>query len=109
MNRRNVHADSTKTWRFMRVEKVAMTTEEAFGHVVQELRRARNLTQDELAIRSGLHRTYISLVERGLRSPKLNTIFRLAAVLDTSPEDLLKRTSAMLVPDAQLLASEDLV
>src|SRR5207237_18538 len=72
-----------------------MTPEQAFGRAVQALRRERGLSQERLAFESGLHRTYISLLERGLRSPKLGTIYRLAAVLAVAPSELVQRAEAV--------------
>jgi transcriptional regulator with XRE-family HTH domain len=53
--------------------------EEAFGQVIQEIRRQRGLSQEQLGFESGLHRTYVSLLERGKRSPTLPTLLQLAA------------------------------
>jgi transcriptional regulator with XRE-family HTH domain len=70
------------------------TAEDLFGKVLREVRRARGLSQEELAFRSGYHPTYIGQLERGKKSPSLRTIGRLAAVLDTSGSELLKRVEA---------------
>ena len=61
----------------------------AFGTVVRKQREALGISQEELAYRAGLHRTYISLIERGLRSASIETIFRLAKALGTTGSDLL--------------------
>lgn len=53
----------------------------AFGRRVRELRLARGLSQEELAERSSLHRTYVSGVERGLRNVGLDNIHALARAL----------------------------
>jgi transcriptional regulator with XRE-family HTH domain len=52
-----------------------------FGERVTELRRTRGLSQQQLANKAGLHRTYISGVERGERNVGLLNIHRLAAAL----------------------------
>ena len=49
---------------------------------MQRLRRERGWSQEELADRSGLHRTYISGVERGVRNPTLTVLDRIAAALE---------------------------
>jgi len=54
----------------------------AFGRRVRAKREERGLSQEELAHASGLHRTYVSQIERGLKSPSLATIYALAAALD---------------------------
>ena len=45
-----------------------------FGEKVAELRRKQHLSQEELADKCGIHRTYIGSIERGEKSPTLNTI-----------------------------------
>ena len=67
-----------------------MNIEHAFGEVLRRLRTTSGLSQEELALRCGLDRTYISLLERGLRQPTLTTIFRIAANLQMTPSDLIK-------------------
>ncbi len=63
------------------------------GHrFASNLRRHREragLSQGGLALACGLHRTEISLLERGEREPRLTTIIRLARALDVEPNDLL--------------------
>ena len=53
-----------------------------FGARIAELRKQRNISQEELAERCGVHRTYIGSVERGEKSPTLNTIDKFAKGLD---------------------------
>jgi len=54
---------------------------ERFGFAVRTRREALGLTQEDLAAAAGLHRTYLSDVERGRRNPSLLVIARLAAGL----------------------------
>lgn len=63
---------------------------ESFGKKLQKLRMDRNLTQEKLAEIAGFDRTYISLLERGIRNPSLVNIFRLAKALNVTPDKLLK-------------------
>ena len=72
-----------------------MTPEVAFGKAVQARRQEQGLSQERLALEAGLHRTYISLLERGLRSPKLGTIYRLADVLALNPSEMVARAEAV--------------
>jgi transcriptional regulator with XRE-family HTH domain len=69
----------------------------AFGCVIRERRARLGLSQERVAECSGLHRTYISLLERGVKSPTLNSAFDLAVALGMKPEDLIKSTRLLLV------------
>lgn len=53
-----------------------------FAEVLRELRLKAELSQEVLAKRAGLHRTYISQLERGARSPSLDVAMRISEVLD---------------------------
>jgi len=68
----------------------------AFGDVLRELRQQRGFTQEGLAEAGGFHRTYPSLLERGLRTPTLLAIFRLADSLGVSAPSLMQMTSERL-------------
>jgi transcriptional regulator with XRE-family HTH domain len=57
----------------------------AFGERVRVLRAAAGLSQEQLAERSGLHRTYVSSLERGQRNVGLENILRLATALGVAP------------------------
>lgn len=67
-----------------------MKIEEAFGAVLKGYRTRLELSQEELALRSELDRTFISLLERGKRKPTINTIFSLSKELGVSPHKLIK-------------------
>ncbi|HEV7563159.1 MAG TPA: helix-turn-helix transcriptional regulator [Solirubrobacterales bacterium] len=51
-------------------------------------RQASGISQEELGFRAGLHRTEVSLLERGGREPRLGTLVKLAISLGTSVEAL---------------------
>ena len=68
-----------------------MTPEKVFGRILQAIRDKRSLSQEQLGFESGYHRTYISLLERGQKSPSLNTIFQLAMALKVRPSEILRR------------------
>ncbi|MBN1102482.1 MAG: helix-turn-helix transcriptional regulator [Deltaproteobacteria bacterium] len=70
--------------------------EQAFGRVLQELRAERQISQEELGFRSGYHRTYISLLERGKKNPSLQTVFQLAIALKVEPTEILGRVQKHL-------------
>jgi len=64
-----------------------------FGEKVRAAREARGLSQEALADAAGLHRTHISLIERGQRSVRLETIEKLAVALGTQPASLMPKVS----------------
>ena len=55
-----------------------------FGLAVRERRGALDISQEELAARCRLHRTYVAGVERGIRNPSLKSIARIAEGLGVS-------------------------
>jgi DNA-binding XRE family transcriptional regulator len=63
----------------------------AFGRVIRELRNQHNISQEKLALISDMDRTFISLLERGLRQPSLKSILRLSESLNIRPGDLVER------------------
>ena len=61
-----------------------------FGSEVRKLRKAKGWSQDELARRAKLHRTYIGSIERSERNVSLLNIERIARALNIQTKDLLK-------------------
>lgn len=59
-----------------------------FGDRVRELRLAKGLSQEELAHRAGIHWTYLSGIERGIRNPALKNIAKIADALAVSLSEL---------------------
>lgn len=64
---------------------------ERFGTAVKFRREELGLTQEELAERAGIHRTYLSDIERGGRNPSLVNIERLSLALDLELSSLFLR------------------
>ena len=62
--------------------------EHQFGRRVRELRLARGLSQEELAFKVGIHRTYVGGVERGERNPSLKNIASIARALNITLREL---------------------
>ena len=60
-----------------------------FGNVIRRCREAAGLSQEDLAERAGLHRTYISMLERGLRMPSILVVKQLARALATTMASIL--------------------
>ena len=68
----------------------------AFGAVLRDARKRRLLSQEALAAKAGVERTYISLLERGGRSPTLVTLWGLAKGCAVKPSVLIRRTAQKL-------------
>lgn len=60
-----------------------------FGDLVRKIRTMQGISQEELAEKCGLHRTYIGSVERGERNVSLQNILRIAKALNIKPTELL--------------------
>lgn len=60
-----------------------------FGRNVRALREKAGLSQEELAFRAGMKRSYVSDLERGTRNPTVRALGRLAAALEVPPARLL--------------------
>ena len=67
-----------------------------FGKTLYRLRKEANLTQEKLAELAGYDRTYISLLERGLRKPTIKTLFDLSKPLGVSPHQFVKSVEETL-------------
>ncbi len=61
-----------------------------FGKVIRRHRKAKRLSQEELADRSNLHRTYISEIERGLKTVSLLSLFRISKALEVPAYSLVR-------------------
>ena len=68
----------------------------AFGHEIKKAREAIQKSQETLAFDAEIHRTYVSLIERGQKSPSLSVIVRLAKALKVKPSELLRRVEIQL-------------
>lgn len=61
-----------------------------FGSNLARLRKAADLSQDELSYMAGLHHTEISQLERGLRVPRADTVVKLCACLEAEYAELFE-------------------
>jgi transcriptional regulator with XRE-family HTH domain len=66
-----------------------MTSKEIFARNLRALRLARGWSQEELAHRAGLDRTYISSLERQKYAPTLDALDKLAGALEATPSELI--------------------
>lgn len=70
-----------------------MDIRERVGLNLQRLRRAKGLSQEELAAQADVHQTYLSGVERGVRNPSLLVLQRIAKALAADVDDFTRRRS----------------
>jgi transcriptional regulator with XRE-family HTH domain len=61
------------------------------GNLVQQQRKKLGLSQDDLAVRAGLHRTYISEIERRSRNLSVKILVQIAVALDVEPSVMLRK------------------
>ncbi len=62
----------------------------AFGRNVARVRAERGFSQDKLAEKADLDRTFVSGIERGVRNPGIKTVLRVARALNVSVAELCK-------------------
>ncbi|HEY9791289.1 MAG TPA: helix-turn-helix transcriptional regulator [Candidatus Obscuribacterales bacterium] len=65
------------------------------GVVIQRRRKTLRMSQDELASRAKLHRTYISEIERHARNLSIRILARIAAALQTTPAELMREAEIL--------------
>jgi transcriptional regulator with XRE-family HTH domain len=68
--------------------------EKVLGRVIADARRGAGLSQEALAFRCKLHATYISQLERGLKSPTVRVLRSIAEALGTKASALLMKAEA---------------
>ena len=66
-----------------------MELKKVFGEVVVEVRKQKKVSQEQLALRAEIDRTFMSKIERGKNQPSLDTIFAISQALDIAPSTLL--------------------
>ncbi|WP_332844001.1 helix-turn-helix transcriptional regulator [Luteibacter sp.] len=70
--------------------KSSLTISESVGAAIASFRVEAGLSQEELAFSAGVHRTYISLLERGVKSPTVNTLSCIAHALGMKTSELVR-------------------
>ena len=61
-----------------------------FSANLKRLRKEQKLSQERLALKAGIERAYMGLIERRKSSPTIDTLDKIARVLKVSPDELLK-------------------
>jgi transcriptional regulator with XRE-family HTH domain len=82
------------TKRSPNAEDLERTLDASFGAMLRKLREERGLSQEQLAFETGVHRTFVSQLERGLKTPSLATLFKLAAALGIEPSKMIRKLEA---------------
>ena len=70
--------------------------ERAFGDALREIRKEHGIWREQLALDSGLDRTYVSLIERGAQSPTIRSVLKVAGVLGVKPSAIILRMEEIL-------------
>jgi transcriptional regulator with XRE-family HTH domain len=83
-----------------------MVIREVFARNLRRYRRAARLSQEELAHRSDIDRTYISSLERSVYAASIDVVDRLAAALEIQAADLLVRPPSARARKAPVLDGE---
>lgn len=73
--------------------------EKQFGAILRRLRKGKSLSQTKLANLAELDRTYVSLLERGLRQPTITVLFKIANALDVPPSSIISDLEKLIDED----------
>jgi len=79
----------------------------ALGRAIRELRHGVRISQEDLADRAGLHRTYVGGIERGERNVSFANLLRVANALGVRPSELLARSEGSSAPTDRRPGSMD--
>jgi transcriptional regulator with XRE-family HTH domain len=63
---------------------------EAISSNIKKCRKAKGISQEKLALISGIDRSYMSEIERCLANPSIEALLRISNALEVSPEDLIR-------------------
>jgi len=76
-----------------------------FACVLRDIRKRAGISQEKLALEANLDRTFISLLERGLRQPSLKTLFAISAVLNIHPHEIVHAVEQAINQDTGVVRS----
>lgn len=65
--------------------------EKAFGYAFRKMRKKMKVSQERVGLEADCDRTTVSLIERGLVSPKLGTIVKMCRVIKTRPSEVMRK------------------
>jgi transcriptional regulator with XRE-family HTH domain len=76
---------------------MALSRSQAFGDALRQLRKERgDMSQEAAALACRVDRAYFGKIERGITSPTLGTVWKIADGFETRPSDLLARAERLL-------------
>ncbi|MDX6697128.1 MAG: hypothetical protein QOE65_525 [Solirubrobacteraceae bacterium] len=67
----------------------------ALGRAIRDFRGRRQISQEDLAHRAGMHRTYLGGIERGERNPSYTNLLKVAGALDIDAWQLIRRANEL--------------
>lgn len=82
-------------------QEIKLNPAHAFGHTLRYFRAKLKISQERLSQESGLDRSYISLLERGLRQPSLTTLLQLAKAFNISSVELILKVEELISENHQ--------
>lgn len=89
--------------------QISTSLAQEFGRVLRQRRIEAGVSQEELAYIADVDRTFVSMLERGLRTPGLGVVLLLAQALGTTGADLVLEVEARLAQcDTELLQNYEL-
>lgn len=74
---------------------MALSRSKAFGEALRQLREKRGLSQEAAALACGIDRSYYGKIERGMKSPTLGTVWKIADALEVQASGLLAHTERL--------------
>jgi transcriptional regulator with XRE-family HTH domain len=74
----------------------ASGTDKAFGQALREIRESKKISQERLALEGGFDRTYISLIERGINSPTIRMVVRIAGILNVPASKIVRHMEDLI-------------
>lgn len=76
-----------------------MVDAKKMGQVIASFRHEKGMSQELLSGLAGLDRTHYSKIERGLRSPTIDTLFKIAQALEIPPDQIIREIEQKAIQD----------
>jgi transcriptional regulator with XRE-family HTH domain len=83
-----------------------MSIQKIIGRNVKRIRESKDWSQCKLSEESGLHYTYISGIERGIRNPTVEIIFRISLALNIKPSKLFEVNESEMIEEKDPVTEE---